>query len=205
MPAHRPKTFIGVLGLLIVFVGAACNPEADSGPMSDDAGAEGASPCQKGSSTCEGGPDTFADGVSPVDSSLDRLMNIDAMSDGAGDIAADGTDADGGDGMTTVPPVITGPACGGCFANEVPNHGKCLGPAAACWEQVDHATLRLQSGACITDCFPGWADCDRDPFNGCEQDITIPTHCGSCAQACASGEKCAPTGCVATCPQGTTD
>lgn len=33
-------------------------------------------------------------------------------------------------------------------------------------------------------CEPGWADCDGDPSNGCEADLSDPTSCGACGVAC---------------------
>jgi hypothetical protein len=38
-------------------------------------------------------------------------------------------------------------------------------------------------------CARGYGDCDKDPDNGCETDLTSPKSCGACGVACANG-KC---------------
>lgn len=49
----------------------------------------------------------------------------------------------------------------------------------------DHAQASCVSGRCeMGACHAGWADCDGDASNGCEQDLTSSTHCGTCAMAC---------------------
>jgi hypothetical protein len=46
------------------------------------------------------------------------------------------------------------------------------------------------AGSCSAMCAYGWADCDGDPANGCETDITQPAHCNDCRTACADGVGC---------------
>jgi hypothetical protein len=47
------------------------------------------------------------------------------------------------------------------------------------------ATPRCVNAACELKCDPGFADCDKNPDNGCEINITNdPLHCGSCGLAC---------------------
>ncbi|MBK6534671.1 MAG: hypothetical protein IPF99_35510 [Deltaproteobacteria bacterium] len=37
-------------------------------------------------------------------------------------------------------------------------------------------------------CLPGWADCDGNVMNGCEENLSISTNaCGACGNACGSG------------------
>lgn len=38
----------------------------------------------------------------------------------------------------------------------------------------------------ISGCEPGHADCNGDPTDGCETDLSQPQHCGSCHTACAA-------------------
>jgi hypothetical protein len=49
-------------------------------------------------------------------------------------------------------------------------------------------------------CDPGFADCDGNPNNGCEADLTAPATCGSCTVACGPTQMCTPTGCGTACP-----
>ncbi len=51
-----------------------------------------------------------------------------------------------------------------------------------CSTTVLHATPSCTAGVCgYTKCDAGWADCDGDTTNGCEQDVaTDPLHCGGC-------------------------
>lgn len=46
-------------------------------------------------------------------------------------------------------------------------------------------------------CEAGFGDCDGDPSNGCEQDLSERTHCGACGAVCAPHEACGATGCRA--------
>jgi hypothetical protein len=50
-------------------------------------------------------------------------------------------------------------------------------------------------------------DCDGDPGNGCETDLTTDReHCGECGRACAADEcSCQDGSFVATCPAGRAD
>lgn len=40
------------------------------------------------------------------------------------------------------------------------------------------------SFSCEIECAPGWADCDGDPSNGCEANLRLPEHCGTCGNDC---------------------
>lgn len=39
-------------------------------------------------------------------------------------------------------------------------------------------------------CPSGRADCDGDPANGCESDLSLPASCGRCGAVCATAEAC---------------
>jgi hypothetical protein len=59
-------------------------------------------------------------------------------------------------------------------------------------------------------CDAGVADCDRNPANGCETDLTATVaHCGMCGRACATGANatgaCASAMCTSTCNPGFAD
>jgi hypothetical protein len=48
-----------------------------------------------------------------------------------------------------------------------------------------NATSRCAAGRCVTTCAAGFADCDNDPANGCEADLSEPAHCGACGRVCS--------------------
>ncbi|MBI5517205.1 MAG: hypothetical protein HY909_25725 [Deltaproteobacteria bacterium] len=49
-----------------------------------------------------------------------------------------------------------------------------------------HAVARCDTGACRSDCEPGFADCNGNPADGCETDVrTSLTDCGGCGNTCA--------------------
>jgi hypothetical protein len=53
-------------------------------------------------------------------------------------------------------------------------------------------------------CNAGFADCDRNPADGCEVDITTDANCGACGNACTVAETCSGGACVA-CAAGSAD
>src|SRR5262249_42814426 len=100
----------------------------------------------------------------------------------------------------TAPPVspcvpsCTGRVCGsdGC--------GGTCGPACTAPAHAHDPVCR--DGACRFTCDPGWGDCDHDPSNGCETDLTTELqHCGACdspcrevTQNCVAGACCYQSG-----------
>jgi|GEM_PF-467101 len=48
-----------------------------------------------------------------------------------------------------------------------------------------NGVARCGDTGCAFTCAPGFADCDGDPANGCEADLSRPEHCGACGTACA--------------------
>jgi hypothetical protein len=87
----------------------------------------------------------------------------------------------------------------GCEAElsvDVANCGAC---GNACPTQ-DHFGSSCQIGVCTStgSCESGWGDCDGDPANGCEVDLSTPQQCGACSNACATNEICDAGTCV--CP-----
>lgn len=63
---------------------------------------------------------------------------------------------------------------------------------------------------CKPTCNPGFKNCNADPSDGCEADLTLPTSCGDCTRVCSGAASlCAAAtdggfDCVATCPGGQT-
>lgn len=56
-----------------------------------------------------------------------------------------------------------------------------------------------KKGVCATDCMPGFADCNQDPADGCEVDLSShPANCGACGNECnfADGQPCIEGKCL---------
>ncbi len=48
-----------------------------------------------------------------------------------------------------------------------------------------------QQGTCqLLTCLLGWGNCDADPVNGCERDLTSSDSCGQCDTLCRATERC---------------
>jgi hypothetical protein len=90
----------------------------------------------------------------------------------------------------------------GCEAqlNTITDCGMC---GRSCMgERVASATC--VSGACRLTCSAGFADCDGNPANGCEVDLSSAMHCGACNRACgasanAVGGTCTDGACRLSC------
>ena len=149
-----------------------------------------------------------------------------------GDTGTGGTQTDGGvpsvDGGDAAVPIDTGPSNdGGADAQPVPVaacrlcpvgqkfcNGKCrpptdplLGCGKACYPCLfDHASGACDSaGRCtMGQCAAGFADCNKDPSDGCEADLSSAANCLTCGSRCPAGTVCTTTGCAATCPGGLT-
>lgn len=72
--------------------------------------------------------------------------------------------------------------------------------------KLDHATAACQARACVpAACDPGFADCDKNPANGCEVDLSKPASCGACNAVCPpTAPVCAPSGATFACSTGCT-
>ncbi len=71
--------------------------------------------------------------------------------------------------------------CEVTFATSVTNCGRC---GNAC--SFAHAAAVCTAGVCgFTRCDTGWGDCDGNPMNGCETDLTSSaSNCGVCGTVC---------------------
>jgi hypothetical protein len=99
-----------------------------------------------------------------------------------------------------------GVCANGCevdFRNDVNHCGACGRPCA-----LAHATAGCDAGRCVVArCDPNYGDCDANPANGCETELTEnASHCGRCNEACAPASgvagvcvsgRCAVVGCAA--------
>jgi hypothetical protein len=84
----------------------------------------------------------------------------------------------------------------GCEANTLSDVAHCGACGAAC-PALPHAASVCAAGRCAFTCDAGFADCDRNPSNGCEVDLgTTEAHCGAC------GTVCNPPNAVPSCVAG---
>jgi hypothetical protein len=72
-------------------------------------------------------------------------------------------------------------------------------------DTVTDVTNDADGGSADAGCAPGFADCDGDPSNGCEADLSLASHCGTCATTCTgAAPMCASQGgsfvCTSGCP-----
>ncbi len=82
-------------------------------------------------------------------------------------------------------------------ATDPMNCGRC---GLAC--DFQNGTGICTAGACtLMACRMGFDDCDRNPANGCEADLTAATSCGSCMRACSFAHAAA-TCTAGACRQG---
>jgi hypothetical protein len=107
---------------------------------------------------------------------------------------------------------ITGTCQNTCSASQTLCDGACTSTSfdpANCGT-CDHAcsfvngAAACASGACaLASCTTGFADCDRDPSDGCEiNKLTDAANCGACGFSCALGETCSAGTCSADLSQG---
>jgi sugar lactone lactonase YvrE len=88
------------------------------------------------------------------------------------------------------------PGCANDFQSDAVNCGSC---GNAC-PTPPHASPACTNATCgMGACDPGWGDCDGDPSNGCETDLTTnPLDCGACGRSCDDGNACTADACVAS-------
>ncbi|MFO0601899.1 MAG: SBBP repeat-containing protein [Polyangiales bacterium] len=83
-----------------------------------------------------------------------------------------------------------GNAANGCEVDTRSSPANCGACARAC-AAVAGAVPTCTSSTCGFACAAGRGNCDANPTNGCEADITNnPSACGACGRACATGEVC---------------
>ncbi len=70
-----------------------------------------------------------------------------------------------------------------------------------------HATSECREQQCaVHACDRGYADCNGDPLDGCEIDVSKPATCGSCNDACPADKPvCAPANGTFACASGCSD
>ncbi|MBX3199463.1 MAG: hypothetical protein KF894_15120 [Labilithrix sp.] len=87
--------------------------------------------------------------------------------------------------------------CGGSTcANLLTDTNHCGACGNRCAGGANTAT-GCENGFCVTECAPGWGDCDGDMTNGCETNLSLnPRHCGACGNRCAPGQPCIDGACA---------
>jgi hypothetical protein len=141
--------------------------------------------CDPATKTCETGCTTEADCIDPAAPHCETSKNkcVECMLDGdcmAGTVCIANTCIPG---CSAQQPCKAGFTCCGstCYdlASDPDNCGECLKPCA----EVPQAEAVCTNSMCeMGACFPGWADCDGDLMNGCEQNTLQDGDC-----ACVPG------------------
>lgn len=95
-------------------------------------------------------------------------------------------------GSCLCPPGLT-PCGDDCVdvANDPANCGSCGNPCDGA--STTGGGPQCKGGECSYVCFPGWADCNHDLYDGCEAKLDADqSNCGACGNACdiAHGQPC---------------
>jgi len=98
----------------------------------------------------------------------------------------------------------------GCEANIGSDPKNCGSCGNSC-QNLGHATATCAQGLCVLGpCDAGWADCNKNPADGCEVALgTDVANCGACGKACSAANAsaaCKDGACaIAACHAGFTD
>ena len=95
----------------------------------------------------------------------------------------------------------------GCEVNTQTDTANCNGCGNVC--QALHAVTQCKAGKCTPSCQGNWGDCDGDPDDGCETNLTTTSNCGGCGTKCTSAPSggkvaCISKSCSFTCNSGLT-
>ncbi len=92
-------------------------------------------------------------------------------------------------------------ACSGsCVGTNDPEYGCGRADCTPCSLALATGSTCSPDGGCAPKgCAAGFDDCDGNPANGCEADLTRKETCGSCKTKCNADDLCSPSGCVKSC------
>ncbi len=103
------------------------------------------------------------------------------------------------------------PGWGDCDSNYTTGCETPLGTDTNCSTCGDACSFNHASGSCVAgscvlgNCETGWGDCDSNPQNGCESDLTSEQNCGTCGNSCEADESCINGQCVFHCADADSD
>jgi hypothetical protein len=160
-------------------------------------------------------PGDLADGAAPPsDAAPAAVLDATVLTDSA-PVATTPQDATmpGPIDDAAVPPSVDADAIPVCTFGQKLCSGSCVlidDPLFGCAEtscspcSLAHATATCDGDGCaVASCDPGYANCDQNAANGCETDLSQPSHCGTCNATCASAAPdCAPMGSGFACTTG---
>lgn len=158
---------------LVLFVAAGCNAILDNDPATYDPAALSTASTAANDAGARAVDSSGDRGATPTDAGDEAACPLGTRSCGSGCVSPDDPVFGCGD-----------PSCEPC----VTPHGQ-----AFC----------TPSGCGVGGCDPGYADCNGDPKDGCEVDLSLATSCGECGLACPAAKPyCAPAGPRFACTNG---
>ncbi len=88
--------------------------------------------------------------------------------------------------------------CGGSCRDLLTDRFNCGMCGLGCEGRANEVSA-CKKGLCVTECRPGFADCNGDRSDGCEVDVNSdPSNCGACGHECdlAAGQPCIEGKCL---------
>lgn len=87
------------------------------------------------------------------------------------------------EGFSCVLTCATGELCGSSCVDTTTSAQNCSACGTVCPSGAN-SQPRCSSSTCSITCAVGFDDCDGIPSTGCEQNVRLPDHCGSCTNVC---------------------
>ena len=164
----------------------------DGGDLGSDAAADATTPPELDATVLDARSDADAHALldGAVDAPPDAAADTGPNADDAGDASMCGANQQ--------------VCAGACVSTTDPVYGCGAGSCAPC--SLARGIAGCSGSTCVlASCDPGYADCNLDPSDGCETDLSLPGHCGSCNASCgASAPDCAPVNGTFECITGCT-